>query len=477
MEAYAIAAVIRIATLVGAAVGALVLFFVLLFLADVAVNALSGFDPLSRAAKFAGLLCKNLRRNLVRTGLAFLAIYALVFLLTGIWSILAFLSLVTSEKSKDLKAVITERWQLPSQMPFAYAHSLTQGAPQKQGDLVVADQDSMTWQFYGGYIEKERDKQSRDNLVFFFATEPSKVLAIDKDGKISTMMDGTEEFSDTEKKQIAEAMKIIAQDKQAVVIGGDRLEALNKRVGETITVYSLNYRGIDLDLKIVGALPKGRYGQVGIMNRDYLNDSLDAYPSTHKGEKHPLAEKTLNLVWLRVPDSEAFRQVAGQIMSSSSYSSPAVKCETAASGISSWLDAYRDLVWGMRWLLSPTIAICMALVIANAISISVRERRSEMAVFKVLGYRPWQILLLVLGESLVIGSLSGLFSAGLALLIINNLWGGLQFGIAFFPAFAIAKEAWWWGLSLGAITSVVGTIWPAWTACSVRVSDVFAKVG
>ena len=57
----------------------------------------------------------------------------------------------------------------------------------------------------------------------------------------------------------------------------------------------------------------------------------------------------------------------------------------------------------MRWLLVPAILVTMALVIANAISISVRERRTEMAVLKVLGFHPTQILLLVLGEALLIG--------------------------------------------------------------------------
>ena len=60
----------------------------------------------------------------------------------------------------------------------------------------------------------------------------------------------------------------------------------------------------------------------------------------------------------------------------------------ASSGIASFLDAYRDLLCGMRWLLVPAILVTMALVIANAISISVRERRMEMAVLKVLGFSP-----------------------------------------------------------------------------------------
>ena len=49
----------------------------------------------------------------------------------------------------------------------------------------------------------------------------------------------------------------------------------------------------------------------------------------------------------------------------------------------------------------------MSLVIANAISISVRERRTEMAVLKVLGFA-LQILRLVLGEALLLGVLSRL---------------------------------------------------------------------
>ena len=65
----------------------------------------------------------------------------------------------------------------------------------------------------------------------------------------------------------------------------------------------------------------------------------------------------------------------------------------------------------MRWFLAPACIIVLALVLANAISISVRERRTELAVMKVLGFRPRQIVLLVLGESVLLGLLSGLASA------------------------------------------------------------------
>jgi putative ABC transport system permease protein len=238
----------------------------------------------------------------------------------------------------------------------------------------------------------------------------------------------------------------------------------------------MNYKDIDLEFDIVGTFPDGRYNNNTVINRDYLLDALDAYPRTHNGTKHPLADKALNLFWVRVPDPDAYRRVADQIMSSSLYSAPAVKIETASSGIASFIEPYRDLLWGLKWLLVPALLITMALVISNAISISVRERRTEMAVLKVLGFGPGRILALVLGEAVLIGGISGLLSAGLSYLLVHTYLGGIKFPIAFIPMFDIYADALWWGLVCGAATALAGSLVPAWSARTVKVSEVFAKV-
>jgi putative ABC transport system permease protein len=190
-----------------------------------------------------------------------------------------------------------------------------------------------------------------------------------------------------------------------------------------------------------------------------------------------MAEKSLNLVWLRMPTTDEFSKVADQVMNSPTYANPAVKVETASSGIASFLEAYRDILWGARWLLGPSIIVTLAVVIANSISISVRERRMEFAIMKVLGFRPWQILVMVIGEALLIGSLSGLISAGGAYFIINEWAGGIPFPIAFFPAFLISKWAPVWGLAIGTFAALAGSVIPAINACRVRVAEVFGRVG
>ena len=125
-----------------------------------------------------------------------------------------------------------------------------------------------------------------------------------------------------------------------------------------------------------------------------------------------MADRSLSLVLVKVDDKEAYNRVAEQITTSPYYHNPQVKCETESSGIGSFLDAYRDLLWGMRWLLAPACLGTLALVLANAISISVRERRTEMAVLKVLGFRPAPDRPAGDGRSGVAGTARGLCQRG-----------------------------------------------------------------
>ena len=413
--------------------------------------------------KFLLLIFKNVRRNLILSTLTSLGTIVLVLVVTLVWSVLAFLDQVTEAKSKNLKAIVTERWQIPSQMPFSYAATLSEGAARNPGDVYPTD--SMTWQFYGG--STDANQRTMQNSLFAFAMEPRK---------LRTMMDDLDTLPPDQAADLDAAIEKMEQNRQGLILGKERMAMLNKRVGDRITLYGLNYKGIDLELEIVGVFPEGRYDKTAVIHRDYLNNAVDMWPRTHNGEKHPLAEKSLNLVWLRVPDTVAFQRVADQITTSPYYSSPSVKCETASSGIASFLDAYRHLIWGMRWLLAPACLFSVMLVISNAIGISVRQRRMELAVMKVLGFRPLQIMVLVLGESLLLGAGSGFISSGATWLLVNNVFGGVPFPIAFFPSFFIPDAALWWGPVVGGSAALLGSISPAWSACTVKVSDVFAKV-
>jgi putative ABC transport system permease protein len=371
---------------------------------------------------------------------------------------------VTAEKSQNFQAMVADRWSIPSRLPYAYAEPISRGAARKPGD--VRPLDSMTWQFFIGTLDPT--KLSRENMIFAIACEPDK---------IATMMEGLDSLPPDERKQLLDDIAKLKSNPQGIILGNNHIQATNKRVGERLKLSGMSIsKGLDLEFEIVGKFPAGRYDTMAAFNRDYFVNALDAYAINHHGQKHPWAERNMSLVVLKVADSKAFEAVASQLENSPELSSPVVRCETMASGISSMLEPYRDFIFGVRWYLSTACLMTILLVIANAIGISVRERRLEMAVLKVLGFRPRQIMGLVLGESVLLGAVAGFVGSGLTFAIINWGLGGISFPIGFFARFFIPAAALWWGPVVGGLAGLLGSLQPAWSACRVKVVEVFSKV-
>ncbi|MBI3866321.1 MAG: ABC transporter permease, partial [Planctomycetia bacterium] len=295
--------------------------------------------------------------------------------------------------------------------------------------------------------------------------------------KIPTMVDELEDLTGPRRDELLQIVEKMKSQRNGVMLGTSVLKRLKKRVGERMKITSFNFRGIELEVEIIGATPEGtRHDTSSFMNAEYLNAAFDDYKAKNKNQPHPMADKSLGLVWLRFDTRSDFERAAAQIMNSPLYANPAVKCEAASSAIATFLESLKDIFWAMRWLLAPAVLVTLSLVIANSISISVRERRMEIAVLKVLGFRPGHVLGLILGEAVLIGAASGLASAAGALLLVNRVFGGINFPIAFFSKFFIPVDALVWGLAIGTLTAFAGAAVPAWSARSVKVADVFAKV-
>jgi putative ABC transport system permease protein len=427
--------------------------------------------------KYVKLIFRNLRRNVLRSLLTTLVTMVLVFVVTIVWSVLWLLDLVTAEKTQNFQAMVADRWSVPSRLPFSYAEPIGRGAARNPDD--VRPVDSMTWQFFIGTLDSDLSKISRENIVFAIACEPEK---------IGTMMEGFDSLSGAERAQLNADVERLKVTRQGIILGYNHLvrlkarhetdeEAKKRLIGDRLTLYGMSIsKGLEMEFEVVGVFPPGRYDTMAAFDRKYLVNALDEYPSKHNGQEHPWAERNLTLVVLKVTDSKAFERVASQIENSPELTNPVLRCETMASGISSMLEPFRDLIWGVRWLLAPACLVTILLVIANAIGITVRERRLEMAVLKVLGFRPRQILILVLGESLLLGIVAGFASSGLTFAAINWGLGGISFPIGFFARFMIPYSALWWGPAVGGVAALFGSLFPAWSACNVKVAEVFSKV-
>jgi putative ABC transport system permease protein len=416
--------------------------------------------------KFFLLIIKNLRRNKLRTALTCLATMVLVFVVTMIWTMVYFIESYTKEKSGNLKAIVTVRYDMTGRMPLSYADPLSQGAYTKPGDKTP--KDSAAWQFYIGTIDP--DKKTRESMVFMLACDTTKLPWKEKvNGKTVVHKGFFDDLDPMEPELIAK----LHEKTDGCLMGRSRLKTLKKQVGDRFKLTAMEYTGIDLEFEIVGVLPSGRWDENSIMNVDYLNRAVDAYRGPGNS-KHPLDQKRIDMFWLEVGNKEEFPQVVEQVNSSPIFQAPPVKCETFASLVANFIDSWSGFFWFIEWVLVPGSMFSMVLLIANAISLNVRERTKELAILKVLGFTPRSLLILVLGEALFLGATSGLIAGGSIYSIANYFWGGIVMpGSDPFPVPALAIV---WGVLVGGTTALIGSALPAWTARSVRASEVFARV-
>jgi putative ABC transport system permease protein len=272
-----------------------------------------------------------------------------------------------------------------------------------------------------------------------------------------------------------EVVDKLAHTTNGCLLGRKRLKTLNKKVGEHFKVTGSQPAGIDLDFEIIGVLPKGRWDENGFMNAHYLNQAIDTYGREHPASKPVLDRRRIDMFWIEVAKREDFPQVVTQINTSPEFRAPPVKCETFASLVANFLDSYSGFIWFLEWVLVPGSMFSMVLLIANAISLNVRERVKELAILKVIGFRPRHLMLLVLGEAVLLGAVSGLVAGGLIYWLVNTFAGGVSVGGS--EPFPVPWQAFLWGGSVGGATALFGSVVPAWTACSVRASQVFARMG
>jgi putative ABC transport system permease protein len=105
---------------------------------------------------------------------------------------------------------------------------------------------------------------------------------------------------------------------------------------------------------------------------------------------------------------------------------------------------------------------------------SVRERTTEIAVMRTLGFPSQIIFFLIAGEGLLISVAGGVLGAGLAWLIVNGQRLGLSGG--FVPLFGVSP----YNASLGVLISIgiglVAGLVPAVLASRLKIIDALRRV-
>jgi putative ABC transport system permease protein len=122
------------------------------------------------------------------------------------------------------------------------------------------------------------------------------------------------------------------------------------------------------------------------------------------------------------------------------------------------------------------VSFTILLVTANTMSMAVRERRTEIAVLKTLGFTSAQVMGLVVSEALVIGGVGGVFGvAGTAALIwaLDHATSGTWFG---FAGMELTLRVAAIGLGVALVLGLAAGLMPAVGAYRARVTEMLRGV-
>jgi len=194
---------------------------------------------------------------------------------------------------------------------------------------------------------------------------------------------------------------------------------------------------------------------------DYLNESL------------PEGRKSLvGIYWLRIASPDLAASVSGRVDALFENSPQPTKTETEKAFQAGFISMIGN-VQLLLTIIGSAIVFAIMLVTINTMMMAARERTTEIAVLKTLGFSDGLILRLVGGEALFLSLLGGGLGCGLAALVFreSDFTGG-----GFFPNFRVLPETVLLGLVLAALMGLLSGVAPAVQAARLQVASALRRV-
>ncbi len=317
--------------------------------------------------KFLPLVVKNSLRSRRRTILTVLSIAASLCLLGVLGALYHMFFLSQETDQQALRLVVRNRVSLARPLPLYYRRKIKQ---------VPGVREVMVFQWFGGTY-----KDSRDMKNFFprFAVDADKLFAV------------YPEYVTPPEQQ-----RDFLRERTACLVGRKLADRLGFHLGERITIKGDIYP-VDLELTIRGIYESSRDNENLFFHNDYLREAM-AGP---RGEM-------VGTFAIRVERAEDVPAVAEAVDAMFRNATMQTKTETEKQFELSFL-SFLGNVKLFLLAICGAVTFAILLVSGNTMAMSVRERVREVGILKTLGFTRGAILTMIVGESIFIPLVGGLF--------------------------------------------------------------------
>ncbi len=254
------------------------------------------------------------------------------------------------------------------------------------------------------------------------------------------------------------------KDRQGAIAGARTAERFHWKIGDRIPIKTTLYGGGAWEFNLAGIYhgKRPQDDETQFWSQwDYFQEKV---PDRVKGQ--------VGWYVLRVENPDDSVRIAKAIDSEFANSPNETKTETESAFAANWVKQFGNIQL-LIVTIGTVVFLTLLLVTGNTMAISVRERTSELAVFKAIGFSDRAVLFFVLAESLliaIVGGLLGLFLAVMAIPVLAKALGSML------PNLVLAPSVLAFGLFIALVVGLASGLLPGLGAMRMRVVNALRRV-
>ena len=316
--------------------------------------------------KLLTYIWRNVTRNKLRSSLTILSVAFSLALMTILYSYLAMQNVSQAEAAKHNRLAVLSKSGFASPIPIAHVDRI------RRMDGVHA---ATPFSWFGGNYKGQQVPFAQ------FGVDPAHAFNVLDEYQIP-----------------AEQVATFKEQQQGCVADKTLAEQMGWQIGDKIPLEGTIYP-YDLDLRLVGIYEAPANTGSLLFNWFYLDEELKKSNADFSGNA--------GMVYVKCKVSDEVAIVSEEIDAKFANSENMTRTRTEAAFQKMFADMLGDVQSYIRYI-SMAVVFALALVTATAMAMSMRERTTEVAVLKAIGFSKQRVLSLVLGESTMISMIGGL---------------------------------------------------------------------
>lgn len=398
--------------------------------------------------KYFTYILRNARRNPVRTGLTIASTGICLFLMMILLSFFTMSSEAASSSRIFNRIIMMNANGFAGMLPIARVRQVA------AMDGVVA---ASPFQWYGGKYHDE--------------VMPFAQFGVDADA----IFDILDEFTIP-----AEQLADFKANRKGAVIGRKLANDRNIKVGDSLPLKGDIYP-VDLDLIVSGIYdgPGNRDLRMCLFHFDYLDESLKQVTmgSGFGGSLSTAASRVsgnAGAIFVKCKSADVMVDLCRRIDDEYRSTEFPTRTQTEEAFGQMFEEMMGDLKNTVYWI-GAAVVVSLLFVAGNAMAMSMRERTSEVAVLKAIGFNKSLVLFLVLSEAVLVAGLGGALGT-LGCKFLCDTVDVARFSGGFLPFFYVPWNTALLGLGVSLFVGFASGLVPAFLAANSSVVDGLRKV-